>query len=56
MCGAVLCGVLRCHCFYFFKCIILQVFALRKLLPTTIAYDFNIHIMDFEPWEFLNVK
>ncbi|CAI5960083.1 unnamed protein product [Closterium sp. NIES-64] len=33
-----------------------EVFALRKLLPTTIAYDFNIHIMDFEPGEFLNVK
>ncbi|CAI5507374.1 unnamed protein product [Closterium sp. Naga37s-1] len=33
-----------------------EVFALRKLLPTTIAYDFNIHIMDFEPGEFLNAK
>ncbi|CAI5944391.1 unnamed protein product, partial [Closterium sp. NIES-65] len=33
-----------------------EVFALRKLLPSTIAYDFNIHIMDFEPGEFLNVK
>ncbi|KAL8167903.1 hypothetical protein V2J09_009402 [Rumex salicifolius] len=29
---------------------------LRKLLPTSEAYDFNIHIMDFEPGEFLNVK
>ncbi|CAI5462411.1 unnamed protein product [Closterium sp. Yama58-4] len=33
-----------------------EVFALRKLLPTTTPYDFNIHIMDFEPGEFLNVK
>ncbi|XP_071702744.1 (S)-ureidoglycine aminohydrolase isoform X2 [Rutidosis leptorrhynchoides] len=29
---------------------------LRKLLPMTMAYDFNIHIMDFQPGEFLNVK
>lgn len=33
-----------------------EVFALRKLLPSTAAYDFNIHIMDFMPGEFLNVK
>lgn len=33
-----------------------EVFALRKLLPTTLAYDFNIHIMDFQPGEYLNVK
>ncbi|GJP50791.1 hypothetical protein CLOM_g9954 [Closterium sp. NIES-68] len=33
-----------------------EVFVLRKLLPTTTAYDFNIHIMDFEPGEFLTVK
>ncbi|KAL9231171.1 hypothetical protein vseg_006428 [Gypsophila vaccaria] len=33
-----------------------EVFQLRKLLPTSMAYDFNIHIMDFQPGEFLNVK
>ncbi|XP_051134477.1 (S)-ureidoglycine aminohydrolase isoform X2 [Andrographis paniculata] len=33
-----------------------EVFGLRKLLPTSLAYDFNIHIMDFQPGEFLNVK
>lgn len=33
-----------------------EVFELRKLLPTSAAYDFNIHIMDFQPGEFLNVK
>ncbi|GLJ26617.1 hypothetical protein SUGI_0517150 [Cryptomeria japonica] len=33
-----------------------EVFALRKLLPTTSMYDFNIHIMDFQPGEYLNVK
>ncbi|KAJ4712625.1 (S)-ureidoglycine aminohydrolase [Melia azedarach] len=33
-----------------------EVFQLRKLLPTTVPYDFNIHIMDFQPGEFLNVK
>ena len=31
-------------------------FALRKLLPPTDEFDFNIHIMDFEPGEYLNVK
>lgn len=33
-----------------------EVFALRKLLPTTSAHDFNIHVMDFLPGEYLNVK
>ncbi|XP_047152853.1 (S)-ureidoglycine aminohydrolase [Vigna umbellata] len=33
-----------------------EIFELRKLIPTTLAYDFNIHIMDFQPGEFLNVK
>ncbi|CAA2989513.1 (S)-ureidoglycine aminohydrolase [Olea europaea subsp. europaea] len=33
-----------------------EVFELRKLLPTSLHYDFNIHIMDFQPGEFLNVK
>ncbi|TVU39071.1 hypothetical protein EJB05_12474 [Eragrostis curvula] len=33
-----------------------EVFQLRKLLPTSAAYDFNIHIMDFQPGEYLNVK
>lgn len=33
-----------------------EVFALRKLLPQTAPYDFNIHIMDFQPGEYLNVK
>lgn len=33
-----------------------EIFQLRKLLPTSLAYDFNIHIMDFQPGEFLNVK
>ncbi|XP_057977737.1 (S)-ureidoglycine aminohydrolase isoform X2 [Malania oleifera] len=33
-----------------------EVFELRKLLPTSTPYDFNIHIMDFQPGEFLNVK
>ncbi|KAL0292364.1 UNVERIFIED_CONTAM: (S)-ureidoglycine aminohydrolase [Sesamum calycinum] len=32
-----------------------EVFELRKLLPTSLPYDF-IHIMDFQPGEFLNVK
>ncbi|KAK3243374.1 hypothetical protein CYMTET_46969, partial [Cymbomonas tetramitiformis] len=32
------------------------VFDLRKLLPQTEEYDFNIHIMDFKPGQFLNVK
>ncbi|KAI8547040.1 hypothetical protein RHMOL_Rhmol07G0164700 [Rhododendron molle] len=33
-----------------------EVFELRKLLPASMPYDFNIHIMDFQPGEFLNVK
>ncbi|KAI5062821.1 hypothetical protein GOP47_0021368 [Adiantum capillus-veneris] len=33
-----------------------EVFVLRKLLPTSEVYDFNIHVMDFEPGDFLNVK
>ncbi|XP_073264626.1 (S)-ureidoglycine aminohydrolase-like isoform X1 [Populus alba] len=33
-----------------------QVVELRKLLPPSLQYDFNIHIMDFQPGEFLNVK
>lgn len=33
-----------------------EVFELRKLLPTSAPYDFNIHVMDFQPGEFLNVK
>ncbi|XP_061971884.1 (S)-ureidoglycine aminohydrolase-like, partial [Populus nigra] len=32
------------------------VFELRKLLPPSLQYDFNIHIMDFQPGEFFNVK
>ncbi|MCL7051447.1 hypothetical protein MKW94_018862 [Papaver nudicaule] len=33
-----------------------EVFELRKLLPMSAPYDFNVHIMDFQPGEFLNVK
>ena len=33
-----------------------EVFGLRKLLPTTPEYDFNMHVMTFEPGEFLTVK
>lgn len=33
-----------------------EVFELRKLLPASMPFDFNIHIMDFQPGEFLNVK
>ncbi len=33
-----------------------EVFRLKKLLPQTPEYDFNIHIMDFDPGEYLNVK
>ncbi|PIN03468.1 (S)-ureidoglycine aminohydrolase [Handroanthus impetiginosus] len=33
-----------------------EIFELRKLLPTSLPYDFNIHIMDFQPGEYLNVK
>ena len=33
-----------------------EVFGLRKLLPTSAEYDFNMHVMTFEPGEFLTVK
>jgi len=33
-----------------------EVFLLRKMLPQTADYDFNVHVMDFLPGEFLNVK
>lgn len=33
-----------------------EVFVLRKLLPSSGEYDFNVHVMDFEPGEYLNVK
>lgn len=33
-----------------------EVFLLRKLLPQTRDYDFNVHVMDFAPGEYLNVK
>lgn len=33
-----------------------EVFKLRKLLPQTATYDFNVHIMDFQPGEYLWVK
>lgn len=33
-----------------------EIFELRKLLPTSLPYDFNVHIMDFQPGEYLNVK
>ncbi|GMH35662.1 hypothetical protein BSKO_03530 [Bryopsis sp. KO-2023] len=33
-----------------------EMFALRKLLPQTPVYDFNIHVMDFKPGEHLFVK
>ncbi|XP_024518559.1 (S)-ureidoglycine aminohydrolase-like [Selaginella moellendorffii] len=33
-----------------------EVFDLRKLLPSDAIYDFNVHIMDFQPGEYLNVK
>jgi hypothetical protein len=33
-----------------------EVFGLRKLLPTSVEYDFNMHVMTFEPGEFLTVK
>ncbi|KAL8112561.1 (S)-ureidoglycine aminohydrolase [Apium graveolens] len=33
-----------------------EIFELRKLLPISMPYDFNIHIMDFQPGEFLNTK
>lgn len=33
-----------------------EIFTLRKLLPQTADYDFNVHIMDFKPGEYLYVK
>ncbi|KAJ8902310.1 hypothetical protein NDN08_006717 [Rhodosorus marinus] len=33
-----------------------EVFRLRRLLPMSKSFDFNIHVMDFDPGEFLNVK
>lgn len=33
-----------------------EVFVLRKLLPMTTEYDFNVHVMDFNPGEYLQVK
>lgn len=33
-----------------------EVFALRKLLPHTHEFDFNMHVMDFLPGQYLNVK
>ena len=33
-----------------------EVFALRKLLPQTADHDFNVHVMDFQPGEYLFVK
>lgn len=31
-------------------------FVLRKLLPTSRDWDFNIHVMDFQPGEYLSIK
>ena len=33
-----------------------EVFLLRKLLPAGAEHDFNVHVMDFAPGQFLNVK
>ena len=33
-----------------------EIFLLRKLLPQSPTYDFNVHVMDFAPGEYLNVK
>ncbi len=33
-----------------------EVFRLRKLLPQTQDYDFNVHVMDFSPGEYLYIK
>ncbi|CAI9273713.1 unnamed protein product [Lactuca saligna] len=33
-----------------------DVFQLRKLLPTSLPYNINVHIMDFQPGKFLDVK
>lgn len=29
---------------------------LRKLMPATDEYDFNIHVMDFKPGQYLYIK
>lgn len=31
-------------------------FVLRKLMPATDEYDFNIHVMDFQPGQYLYIK
>ena len=33
-----------------------EMFGLRKLLPTAPEYDFNVHVMDFAPGQFLVTK
>eukprot|EP00741_Cyanophora_paradoxa_P015880 tig00020909_g15331.t1 len=33
-----------------------EYFILRKLLPVEPAYDFNVHVMDFNPGEYLAIK
>ncbi|KAA8491057.1 putative (S)-ureidoglycine aminohydrolase [Porphyridium purpureum] len=33
-----------------------EMFMLRRLLPQTPDYDFNFHVMDYEPGEYLNAK
>ena len=33
-----------------------EIFRLKKLLPQTLEYDVNFHVMDFAPGETLNVK
>jgi len=33
-----------------------EVFELRKLLPSAPEFDFNVHVMDFLPGQYLNVK
>jgi glyoxylate utilization-related uncharacterized protein len=33
-----------------------EVFGLKKLLPQTLEFDVNFHVMDFNPGEHLNVK
>ncbi|KAI3851919.1 hypothetical protein MKW98_019918 [Papaver atlanticum] len=35
---------------------LVEVFELWKLLSVSAPYDLNIHIMDFQPWRFLNVQ
>ncbi len=33
-----------------------EVFVLKKLLPQTVDFDFNVHVMDFKPGEYLHIK